>query len=188
MENFLLDDKLLDSIIQKVKKKKYSKLQVLSAQSVIKNDNELKCFLFYYQHKPNKCEKCNLSGLWQGKVLELLVYRKNKLKLDNRLDNIKLLCPNCFSQKNDKGIYIHVKNSKMANCIDCDRRFRKRVSKETINPTCDIVDTDLSKHKYVKKRCDICVQLQIQKKDYTKLNEIQVINKKKKEELEVKII
>ena len=76
----------------------------------------------------------------------------------------------------------------MANCIDCDRRFRKRISKETINPTCDIVNTDLSKHKYVKKRCDICVQLQIQKKDYTKLNEIQVINKKKEEELEVKII
>ena len=106
-------------------------------------------------------------------MLDLLVYRKNKLKLDNRLDNIKLLCPNCFSQKNNKSIYLHLNQSKMGTCIDCGRKFKKKKIKESINPNEDFIETEVIKHKYVKKRCDTCVNLQVQKKDYTKLDAIQ---------------
>lgn len=173
MEEFLLDEALLDKIIKKVKRKKYTKMNVLHSESVIKNDNELKCYLFHYKYKKNKCEKCELDGFWQNKVLDLLVYRKNKLKLDNRLENIKLLCPNCFSQKNNKSIYLHLSKSKMSICIDCGKRFKKKKIKESINPQEDFISEKVKKHSYIKKRCDICLQIQVQKKDYTMLDKIQ---------------
>ena len=172
MNNYLLDEKLLENIIKKVKKKKYTKENILCENSIIKNDSELKCYLFHYQIKANKCEKCNLQ-LWQGKMLELLIYRKNSKLGDNSLSNIKLLCPNCYSLKEKKGVFIHINKSKMGICIDCGRRFKKKIIKESINPICDLIyDKKPVKHKYIKKRCDFCLNKEIQKKDYTKLNEI----------------
>lgn len=172
MNDYLLDEKILDSIVRKVKKKKYTKENVLSENSKIKNENELKCYLFHYQHKPNKCEKCN-SQMWQGKMLDMLVFRKNGKLNDNSLKNIKLLCPNCFSLKQNKSIYIHVSKSKMGLCIDCGRRFKKKKVSESINPGCDLIfDKKPIKHTYIKKRCDTCLHKEIQKKDYTELDKI----------------
>lgn len=181
MENFMLDDKLLDKIIQKVKKKKYTKLNVLSANSTIKNDTELQCYLFHYQHKAHKCEKCKFNGLWQGKVLDLIIYRKNGKQLDNRLDNIKLLCPNCFSIKKNKSVFIHLNKSKMSLCIDCGKRFKKKKVVESINPGEDFISSKVVKHTYIKKRCDPCLYREVQKKDYENLDKIK--RKDNKEEV-----
>lgn len=47
--------------------------------------------------KENKCEVCGISE-WQGKKLALHLDHVNGDKTDNRLKNLKLLCPNCHSQ------------------------------------------------------------------------------------------
>lgn len=45
----------------------------------------------------NVCEKCGLTE-WLGEPLVLQMDHKNGDNRDNRLENLRLLCPNCHSQ------------------------------------------------------------------------------------------
>lgn len=45
----------------------------------------------------NNCEACGLSE-WQGRALNMHLDHVNGIKDDNRLENLRMLCPNCHSQ------------------------------------------------------------------------------------------
>ena len=45
----------------------------------------------------NACAVCGIST-WQGRPLSLHLDRVNGQRDDNRLTNLRLLCPNCHSQ------------------------------------------------------------------------------------------
>ena len=49
-----------------------------------------------------RCEECGLSE-WRGKALSLELHHVNGDGLDNRLENLVLLCPNCHSQTDTWG-------------------------------------------------------------------------------------
>jgi Zn finger protein HypA/HybF involved in hydrogenase expression len=45
-----------------------------------------------------KCDKCGNIGVWNNEILVLQLDHKNGINNDNRLENLRFLCPNCHSQ------------------------------------------------------------------------------------------
>lgn len=46
----------------------------------------------------NECQICGIKPEWNGKVLILQIDHINGVNNDHRLENLRLLCPNCHSQ------------------------------------------------------------------------------------------
>lgn len=58
---------------------------------VIRNGAALKALTFLKGHK---CEKCK-NSFWNGEKIPLEIHHKDGDHLNNELDNLQLLCPNC---------------------------------------------------------------------------------------------
>ena len=45
-----------------------------------------------------RCDCCGMVGEWQGKKLVLILDHVNGVNNDNRIENLRFVCPNCDSQ------------------------------------------------------------------------------------------
>lgn len=83
------------------------------------SSNSLKKRLIKEGYKENKCEICGITE-WMGKPLILQLDHINGNHSDNRLNNLRILCPNCHSQTETWGN----KGEKEINkCPDCGREI-----------------------------------------------------------------
>ena len=62
------------------------------------NSHPIKLKLFELGLKEKKCEKCCQNEWWFGEILSFHLEHVNGNHRDNRLENLKILCPNCHSQ------------------------------------------------------------------------------------------
>ena len=63
----------------------------------ISNNKSIKKALLNLTDTPNQCHNCKISE-WRNKSIVLELDHINGISNDNRLENIRLLCPNCHSQ------------------------------------------------------------------------------------------
>lgn len=54
----------------------------------------------------NVCAECGISGDWNGKPLTLQLDHINGKHSDNRIENLRILCPNCHSQTSTWGMKV----------------------------------------------------------------------------------
>ncbi len=67
------------------------------AANTRRNRGHLKTRLLRAGLKEGRCERCGISD-WFDRPLSLALHHINGDRLDNRLENLELLCPNCHSQ------------------------------------------------------------------------------------------
>ncbi|MEK6273109.1 MAG: hypothetical protein AABM42_10760 [Actinomycetota bacterium] len=67
-----------------------------------RNRHHLKWRLLREGLKENRCEECGLTE-WRGKPLNMALHHVNGDGHDNRLENIRFLCPNCHAQTPNYG-------------------------------------------------------------------------------------
>lgn len=83
----------------------------------------------------NTCSVCKMNNEWNGKILSLQLDHINGISNDNKLENLRLLCPNCHSQTDNFAgkklktrYYCSCGNEKSKiskNCNNCTRKMPK---------------------------------------------------------------
>ena len=82
-------------------------------------------------YSPYVCSICGQKPVWQGKELTLILDHKNGTNNDNRLENLRWVCPNCNQQLETTGFKkMRVKNilDKKFYCIQCHQEITQKSS------------------------------------------------------------
>ena len=75
----------------------------------------------------NKCAICGLLPEWENKKLVMVLDHINGINNDHRLENLRLLCPNCNSQQDTFcGKNVKKKLEKKIYCIECGTEITKQ--------------------------------------------------------------
>lgn len=106
--------------IQSKEKKSLSEILV---QNSTYQSAKLKNRLINEGIKQDICEICGCSNNWNDKPLVLQLDHINGDHSDNRLENLRILCPNCHSQTETFG---NKRNKKHNYCIDCGCEIASR--------------------------------------------------------------
>lgn len=76
------------------RKEKIPLFEVLTIDSDY-NRSHLKSRLYNEGLKTRKCELCGQGEEWKGKKMSLILDHINGIRNDNRLENLRIVCPNC---------------------------------------------------------------------------------------------
>ena len=90
-----------------------------------------------------KCTECGNNGQHNGKLLSLHLDHINGINDDNRLDNLRFLCPNCHSQtetysgKSNKKLHLcecgNKKDKNSNECRECSSFKRRKVERPDVD-------------------------------------------------------
>lgn len=91
--------------------------------------NSVKRYILKHNLIPYQCAICGNTGEWNNKPLTLTLDHINGINNDNRLENLRFVCPNCDSQqdtygsknRNNKREYLIKENKKF--CQKCGREI-----------------------------------------------------------------
>lgn len=133
LKNRLLEEKIDYSHIKlglnSNKGRKFNKdkipLTKILVQNSTYNRTSLKRRLISELNWENKCILCGNTGDWLGKPLTLQLDHINGISNDNRIENLRILCPNCHSQTPTYSGKKLTKNK----CSICSRKTTNRKTK-----------------------------------------------------------
>ena len=130
---------------------------ILSKKKQGIGDPILSTYIIENKLMKNKCRNCNCEPIWREKPLTLILDRVDNRLDNNTLENLRFLCPNCYSQIRKKNTLLEKITKKAMNrCIDCNKLLRSR------NTSCQIEnDTDKKRGKklYTQTfRCKACLE------------------------------
>jgi hypothetical protein len=101
--------------------------EILVEHSTYKRTH-LKERLYGERLKPRRCEMCGQGEVWHGRRMSLILDHVNGIADDNRLENLRIVCPNCAAT-----LDTHCgRNSRLGprSCELCGSEFQPRFSRQ----------------------------------------------------------
>ena len=91
------------------------------------SQNTLRRWFLKEEYQPYICSICGQLPIWNNKELTLILDHINECNNDNRLENLRWVCPNCNQQLETTGSRnpIRKKFAKKYYCIDCGKEISK---------------------------------------------------------------
>jgi hypothetical protein len=99
--------------------------EILVENSTYSHTSTLKNKLYKIGLKKRECELCGQGEEWKGKKMSLILDHINGHNRDNRLENLRIVCPNCNATLDTHGGKNKTKNKKQYFC-DCGNEISKR--------------------------------------------------------------
>mgnify|MGYP006436882071 CR=1 FL=1 len=144
---------------------------ILSKKKLGVNDFLISSYIIEKKLLKNKCKNCLCEPIWKKKPLTLILDRIDNRLENNNLDNLRFLCPNCYSQIRKKNTLLE-KNTKAAKnrCIDCNKLLKVRNISCPIERDSEKDKNERSKRAYAQSyRCRICLEKLVISGQNTKL-------------------
>ena len=94
------------------------------------NRSVLRRYILRYNILPYVCQECGISE-WNGKAISLELDHINGINSDNRVENLRFLCPNCHSQTSTYGARNSSRPESRYDLSDEDRGYISRLYIET---------------------------------------------------------
>lgn len=117
--------------------------KICVVNSSFSNDTKLLCLLIKLQIiKEYKCieKKCKTGKTWLGQPIQLLIHRKNGKMQDLSINNLELICANCYIAKYGLELFIKVITKTIYKCTYCGyplSNFTNSKKKERICMACE---------------------------------------------------
>jgi HNH endonuclease len=78
--------------------------------------------------KEPRCELCGQTATWRGRQMALVLDHINGVADDNRLENLRILCPNCNATLDTHCGRHNRRRHAERSCATCEARFRPRTA------------------------------------------------------------
>lgn len=89
------------------------------------NFSKLRNYIIKFKLIPYVCSECNLGDYWNNKSLSLHLDHIDGDRLNNHINNLRFLCPNCHSQTSTFGSKNRNYNKKIKTCVVCDSKIHR---------------------------------------------------------------
>lgn len=86
----------------------------------------LKSRLYKEGLKVRRCEMCGQGETWRGKRISLIIDHINGVRDDNRLENLRIVCPNCAATLETHCGRRNRKPAMLRSCLLCGSEFRPK--------------------------------------------------------------
>lgn len=136
--------------------------KILIENSKYTSTHHLKKRLYKEGLKSKVCEKCGQGEIWHGEKISLILDHINGVHDDNRLENLRILCPNCNATL-DTHCGKNIKNIKN----DKQKKSRRKKKEETYY--CIICNNNVSKKGNMCLKCSNEKNRKIDRPTYTQL-------------------
>jgi hypothetical protein len=165
LTKFITDNNIDISHFKKVEKKK-AVISCLVKGDTYHSSAPIKKYLIQNNIVENKCSVCNIPPEWNNKPLTLQLDHINGDHFDNRVENLRLICPNCHTQT-DTYTGRNLREYKKKECSDCQSKLKA----ENVTGKCAKC---INKEKHL---CSIC-KVRTKKGNWSKCSDCLEIKRK----------